>query len=200
MPPPKSKKRVSEVEDYEADGGFVVEDDGTEEPRPSKKVKMEKDAARTHKKAAEALTRRDAAVDDNGDMFWELSSSRRITISEFPKGKGKYMINIREYYEKDGKTLPGKKGISLPIEQFSTLVTILPELEAHLKDKGLDVARPAYEKSDRSYAGVAEFDNEGDEEQTQRKDGNSRREDASPKKKNFEATSEEDEGDESEQE
>ena len=27
-------------------------------------------------------------------------------ISEF---KGKYMVNIREYYEKDGEVLPGKK-------------------------------------------------------------------------------------------
>lgn len=33
-------------------------------------------------------------------------------ISEF---KGKHMINIREYYEKDGEALPGKKvqGFSL---------------------------------------------------------------------------------------
>lgn len=31
---------------------------------------------------------------------------RKVTLSEF---KGKTMVNIREYYEKDGKELPGKK-------------------------------------------------------------------------------------------
>lgn len=31
---------------------------------------------------------------------------RRVAISEF---KGKRMVNIREFYEKDGKDLPGKK-------------------------------------------------------------------------------------------
>jgi hypothetical protein len=35
-----------------------------------------------------------------------LSGKRRIGISEF---KGKRMMNIREYYEKDGEMLPGKK-------------------------------------------------------------------------------------------
>jgi len=36
----------------------------------------------------------------------QLSGKRRIGISEF---KGKRMMNIREYYEKDGEVLPGKK-------------------------------------------------------------------------------------------
>jgi hypothetical protein len=47
-----------------------------------------------------------AQTDDNGDKYWEISKTRRVVISEF---KGKKMVNIREYYEKDGKSLPGKK-------------------------------------------------------------------------------------------
>ena len=35
-----------------------------------------------------------------------MAGKRRVGISEF---KGKTMINIREYYEKDGESLPGKK-------------------------------------------------------------------------------------------
>lgn len=36
----------------------------------------------------------------------QLPKSRRVTVSEFKKAT---YVNIREYYEKDGKVLPGKK-------------------------------------------------------------------------------------------
>lgn len=45
-------------------------------------------------------------VDANGDRYWEISKMRRVTVSRF---RGKTMVNIREYYEKDGQELPGKK-------------------------------------------------------------------------------------------
>ena len=52
-------------------------------------------------------------VDANGDRYWEISKLRRVTISSF---RGKTLVNIREYYEKDGQELPGKKvGPSLAI-------------------------------------------------------------------------------------
>lgn len=36
----------------------------------------------------------------------QIPKNRRVTISEF---KGTTLVNIREYYEKDNKFLPGKK-------------------------------------------------------------------------------------------
>jgi len=45
-------------------------------------------------------------VDSNGDRYWEVSKMRRVTISKF---RGKVLVNMREYYEKDGQELPGKK-------------------------------------------------------------------------------------------
>ncbi|WZH43664.1 transcriptional Coactivator p15-domain-containing protein [Fusarium acuminatum] len=74
--------------------------------------------------------------DDDGNPFWELSNKRRVGISEFSK---KTFVNVREYYEKDGKTLPGKKGISLSIEQYNALLKAIPRINATLRAKGLVV-------------------------------------------------------------
>ena len=38
--------------------------------------------------------------DTEGNTAWELGNKRRLTLSAF---KGKQYVNIREYYEKDGK-------------------------------------------------------------------------------------------------
>ncbi|KAJ5888820.1 RNA polymerase II transcriptional coactivator KELP [Penicillium taxi] len=114
-------------------------------------------------------------VDSNGDRYWELSKMRRVTVSEF---RGKAMVSVREYYEKDGKELPGKKGISMPLDQFSALVKLLPELETALQDQFSEsLPRPAY---------GAKAESKNDEDQD-------RSGDASPSKQNIEATSDEDE-------
>jgi hypothetical protein len=48
----------------------------------------------------------DAFKEKDGTIGWELGKRKRVTISEF---KGKKYVNIREYYEKDGKVAPARK-------------------------------------------------------------------------------------------
>ncbi|KAF4345481.1 transcriptional Coactivator p15 family [Fusarium beomiforme] len=74
--------------------------------------------------------------DDDGNPYWELSNKRRVGVSDFSK---KTFVNIREYYDKDGKTLPGKKGISLSIEQYNAFLKAIPYINAALRSKGLIV-------------------------------------------------------------
>ncbi|KAE8348463.1 transcriptional Coactivator p15-domain-containing protein [Aspergillus coremiiformis] len=121
-------------------------------------------------------------VDANGDKYWEISRMRRVTISSF---RGKTLVNIREYYEKDGQEHPGKKGISLPIEQFATLVTLLPDIELALKDLGALVPRPDYANENCILA------QSGDESSS-----SGRVESSRIPRKNIESTSEEDESEE----
>lgn len=48
-----------------------------------------------------------------------LDKNRLVRVRSF---KGKAYIDIREYYQKDGAMLPGKKGISLSPEQWRKLL------------------------------------------------------------------------------
>ena len=92
MPAYKSAKRVSSYDD--GDDFVASENDDGSTRRPTKKPRNTGLAT-------------DAPIKDSeGNFYWEISKQRRVTISEF---KGKTLVNIREYYEKDGKELPGKK-------------------------------------------------------------------------------------------
>ena len=74
----------------------------------SSDVQGSRNEARFQAKKAKVSTGNAASakVDTNGDQYWEISKLRRVTVSEF---RGKPMVNVREYYEKDGQELPGKK-------------------------------------------------------------------------------------------
>jgi hypothetical protein len=90
----KSKKRSN---DYQSDDGFVASD--SDAGGRSKRAKTSK-ASKSSNPASSSKT------DANGDTYWDISNSRRVTISNF---RGKTLVSIREYYEKDGQELPGKK-------------------------------------------------------------------------------------------
>ncbi|KAI9877388.1 MAG: hypothetical protein M1830_004038 [Pleopsidium flavum] len=188
--PPKARKRASEVEDYDSDGGFVANDDGEDRPKAKRAktktsiVPANVSGGKDAKAGKEVVG--GGAIDSNGDEFWELSHLRRVTVSEF---KGKRMVNIREYYEKDGQSLPGKKGISMPLEQYGALITLLPAIETVLSEKGEKVPRPDY----TSQAAAKDDESAGEEDEV-----NDLKEEGEPdgngvSKKNFEATSDEEE-------
>jgi len=40
-------------------------------------------------------------------LLFQLTDKRRVSVRDF---RGKLYVDIREFYEKDGEYLPGKKG------------------------------------------------------------------------------------------
>ncbi|KAI8945512.1 transcriptional Coactivator p15-domain-containing protein [Xylaria longipes] len=112
--------------------------------RPSKKRHVEEDVAssdeevaKPSKKAKTKTTSEDnPGKDSEGNSFWPLGTTRRVTIQDF---KGKTFINIREYYESNGELRPGKKGIMLPLEQYNALLTAIPAVNTELESKGHQV-------------------------------------------------------------
>ncbi|EFE33312.1 RNA polymerase II transcriptional coactivator, putative [Trichophyton benhamiae CBS 112371] len=145
----------------------------------SKRAKTAGDAGKAGPNAQISATLDKAPkTDSNGDPYWEISRQRRVTISTF---KGRVLVNVREYYEKDGQELPGKK--------FNSLVTLLPEISAVIEQKGGKVTRPDFSES---AATVGEEDEEmSDVDEEKSKSSNSKAKKPSPTK-NFEATSDED--------
>ncbi|KIW10979.1 hypothetical protein PV08_10278 [Exophiala spinifera] len=158
MPFASSKKRKS---------SFVANDDSdVEADVPTKRGKGT--SGTSFKPAGKRQT------DSEGNPYWEISKGRRVTISEF---KGKTLVNVREYYQKDGEWLPGKKGISMSIEQYSALIGLMPQIEGLLRERGEKVPRPKYDES-------APTDSLQDDEEP---------ETVADKKANIEATSDEEE-------
>ncbi|KXJ91056.1 transcriptional Coactivator p15-domain-containing protein [Microdochium bolleyi] len=124
--------------------------------------------------------------DDEGNSFWTLSANRRVGISNF---KGKVLINIREYYtDAAGDMKPGKKGISLSLEQYASLVNAIPSLNAELAEQGHDV--PDTRAGALSKAVAHSSDEDEDETPVDKKKAPKK-----AKKSNIEATSDEEDDD-----
>ncbi|SMR54625.1 unnamed protein product [Zymoseptoria tritici ST99CH_3D1] len=135
-------------------------------------------------------------TDADGNPFWEISNKRRLGVSTF---KNNVMVSIREFYEKDGQMLPGKKGVTLTTEQFNAVIELLPQIEPVLKEKGVDVVRPEYDQVGDT---VAKDDSEDEDEAefeevvkpVETKKVNRLDKYKNKNKKNHESTSEEDAG------
>ncbi|XP_077231793.1 RNA polymerase II transcriptional coactivator KIWI-like [Tasmannia lanceolata] len=56
----------------------------------------------------------------------ELSKNRKVSVRSW---QGKVMVDIREFYTKDGREMPGKKGISLSMDQWNIIRDHVAEID-----------------------------------------------------------------------
>ncbi|KAF3491136.1 uncharacterized protein GIQ15_00653 [Arthroderma uncinatum] len=168
----------------------TLSEDRSRDIKRARTAKPSADAGKSDSSAqVSSALDRTPKTDSNGDPYWEISRQRRVTISTF---RGRVLVNVREYYEKDGQDLPGKKGISMTLEQFNSLVTLLPEITTVVEQKGGTVIRPDF--SGIAAPAPAEDEDMSDVEPTvpEKSRSSSKSKKESPIK-NFEATSDEEE-------
>ncbi|KAI6204822.1 Transcriptional Coactivator p15 [Aphelenchoides besseyi] len=97
-----------------------VADDSGDEAKPSKKSK------------SEPLAGLNIVTNSSGEEMMEIADMKFVSVRKF---KGKTYVDIREYYtEKNRSELkPGKKGISLTVDQYQLLKKMIPTIDAKLE-------------------------------------------------------------------
>ncbi|CAO2653946.1 Nn.00g106790.m01.CDS01 [Neocucurbitaria sp. VM-36] len=132
------------------------EDDSA--PRANKKTKANDE----EDESAIVVPKLEIDGDNNHYIALNASGKRRVTVSDYNKST---LISIREYWVNDGGELkPGKKGISLTIDQYNTLLAAAPLLESVLAQKDIEVVRPDYHAD---FSTKEEAVKEGEEEEDQ---------------------------------
>ncbi|CAF0705118.1 unnamed protein product [Brachionus calyciflorus] len=124
---PKSKELI--------DSDVDSSNEENEKPKKRARTETKKTEKSTKAKPSKKEIDEDEGTSDSNDKpesdgLYMLAKNRFISVSEF---KGKAYVNIREYFEKDGKSLPGKKGISLSVEQWENLKKNIEKIDADLK-------------------------------------------------------------------
>ncbi|XP_023539029.1 uncharacterized protein LOC111799782 [Cucurbita pepo subsp. pepo] len=99
---------------------FTERDDKGKEGEPGPSDRYE------NKATEQEIVRKKEINADVDRVICQLSNNRNVTVHEF---KGNALVSIRQYYEKDGKQLPGIKGISLTTEQWSAFRSNIPAIE-----------------------------------------------------------------------
>ncbi|KAK2993443.1 hypothetical protein RJ640_005137 [Escallonia rubra] len=72
-------------------------------------------------------SKNDSADESDEDIVvCEISKNRRVSVRNW---QGKVVVDIREFYVKDGKQMPGRKGISLTMDQWNVLRDHVNEID-----------------------------------------------------------------------
>lgn len=93
------------------------------EDEDSDKFAASKDKSKVSKEVNRSQKNKD------NEAFFDIGKKKRVTIR---KWQGKCYVDIREFYEDNGEMKPGKKGISLSIEQWEDIKKIINPIDEEI--------------------------------------------------------------------
>jgi len=119
---PKSKQYV---DSSESDAS------GSDQPKQKKTKAVEQKKVVSKPGTSNKPNKSKGAAGDSEENKYEIGRMRYVSVSEF---KGKKMVSIREYYHTDdGDVRPGKKGISLSVDQWEKLKSHIGDVDNDIK-------------------------------------------------------------------
>ncbi|KAK0195590.1 transcriptional Coactivator p15-domain-containing protein [Armillaria mellea] len=129
-PKHKAKRTKAKKTDDSSDEDALSTVKGKARPRSKKAKKAEESSEEDEPDEAKSKAKKKAPNDSqsdadvvvhktsDGDKYIDLGKKKRATVRSF---KGMPLLDIREFYGQEGDEKPGKKGISLSLEQWNTL-------------------------------------------------------------------------------
>ena len=86
----------------------------------------EKEKEKENKKEKEKKSKNNDIIVEENEIKFILDNKKRITVHKF---KGQIKVDIREFYESNGEMKPGKKGISLSLDNWKKLKGFIDNID-----------------------------------------------------------------------
>ena len=118
-----SNKDEEEIRQPHSNDSKGKKDEKKEKKMLSKKRKKEKSE---DEEEDEKKNKNDDIIVGENEVKFILDDKKRITVHKF---KGKIKVDIREFYEDKGEMKPGKKGISLSLENWEKLKGFIDNID-----------------------------------------------------------------------
>ena len=93
--------------------------------REKEKEKSKEKSKEKEKEKDKKSKNKDIIVEEN-EVKFILDNKKRITVHKF---KGQIKVDIREFYDSNGEMRPGKKGISLSLDNWEKLKGFIDNID-----------------------------------------------------------------------
>ena len=113
---------VSEEEEEQKEEQILEKEEKKEKKLLGKKREKEKKKEKKEKKKEE----NDDIIVGEKEVVFLLDQRKRVTVHKF---KGQLKVDIREYYDDKGEMKPGKKGLSLNLDNWNKLKEFMDKID-----------------------------------------------------------------------